>query len=154
MKLFRKIDTDGYFVEDVIINDEDKIDLHIDIDIPSGLYKPRFVNGSWMDAISDEDKKIKTNAILISNLNNNRDEELKFFVIQNIAMNESLLKTMFTQYSFATDSDTLVWIDINNNQVDFTKDEFGLLIQSGMLKVKDIYFSYRQQKDDILNGSN
>lgn len=92
--------------------------------------------------------------LAIDALNVDRDEELKGFVLDDIYMNEDLIKTMFIEYSISTDNDTIFWININNSVVEFTKDDFLLLIKKGKDKVKEIYFNYRFLKDGVINGSN
>ncbi len=87
----------------------------------------------------------------IDELNQQRDKELKGFVIDNIFMNEDIIKTMAVAYNIAADNETIEWIDINNKVVKFTKADFGALIKQGSNKVKEIYFKYRNLKDELLN---
>ena len=82
-------------------------------------------------------------------LNRERNNELQGFVIDDIFMNEDVIKTMAVAYNVATDDETIQWIDINNKIVDFSKVDFGALIKQGSNKVKEIYFKYRQLKDQV-----
>jgi hypothetical protein len=68
--LYRKIDKDGYFIEDVILNEQPKITQEIDgvtsevldphyITIkPEGLYKPKWDGEQWVEGLTD--KEIET----------------------------------------------------------------------------------------------
>jgi len=83
-------------------------------------------------------------------LNMKRDKELQGFVIDNIFINEDIIKTMAVQFNIADDTEMIQWIDINNQVVEFGKADFGALIKQGSMKIKEIYFKYRQLKDEIV----
>jgi hypothetical protein len=65
--LYRKIDKDGYFIEDIILNEQPFITQEIDgvetqvpdphyiITKPEGLYRPRFVDGAWVEGLTDSE---------------------------------------------------------------------------------------------------
>jgi len=65
--LYRKIDKDGYFIEDIILNEQPFITQEIDgvetkvpnphyiITKPEGLYRPRFVDGAWVEGLSEQE---------------------------------------------------------------------------------------------------
>jgi hypothetical protein len=65
--LYRKIDKDGYFIEDIILNEQPFITQEIDgvetqvphphyiITKPEGLYRPRFVDGEWVEGLTDSE---------------------------------------------------------------------------------------------------
>lgn len=65
MKLYRKVDNNGLFIEDVILDeipykyDEEgnKIyDPHyIDIEVPNGFYKPKWNGIMWIEGMSKEE---------------------------------------------------------------------------------------------------
>lgn len=82
-------------------------------------------------------------------LNLQRDEELKEFVINDIFMNEDVIKMMAVKFNIIDDKEKVFWIDINNNTRGLTKTEFGDLIRLGSQKVEEIYFKYRKLKDEL-----
>jgi len=100
---------------------------------------------------TEEQKRATKIDYNINKLNEKRDNELKGFVINNIFMNEDIIKTMAVAYNIAADNETIEWIDINNKVVKFTKADFGALIKQGSNRVKEIYFKYRKLKDELLN---
>lgn len=70
--LYRKIDKDGYFVEDIILHEPPTIEVESkDLEgqpitikqpdpqyiaqKPEGLYKPRYVKGEWVEALSERE---------------------------------------------------------------------------------------------------
>lgn len=70
--LYRKIDKDGYFVEDIILHEPPMIEVESqDLDgkpitikqpdpqyiaqKPEGLYKPRYVEGAWVEGLSESE---------------------------------------------------------------------------------------------------
>jgi hypothetical protein len=70
--LYRKIDKDGYFVEDIILHEPPMIEVESkDLDgkpitikqpdpqyiaqKPEGLYKPRYVDGQWVEGLSESE---------------------------------------------------------------------------------------------------
>jgi hypothetical protein len=86
----------------------------------------------------------------IAELNRQRDDELRGFVIDNIYMNEELIKTMAVKYNVTLDDEVVKWIDVNNAIVEYTKADFGSLIKQGVEKVETIYFRFRELKDVVL----
>jgi len=86
----------------------------------------------------------------IKELDKQRNEELKGFVIDDIFMNEDVIKTMAVAFNIAGDKEKIEWIDVNNQTVSFSKADFGVLIKKGSQKIKEIYFKYRKLKDDLL----
>jgi hypothetical protein len=51
-----RIDENGSFVEDIWINSEDPVPYDcIAIEVPEGLYKPRWLNGEWTEGLSQEE---------------------------------------------------------------------------------------------------
>lgn len=50
MKLYRKIDKQGYFIEDVLLQDNEEIteDL-IETECPQGLYLPKWNGTEWIE---------------------------------------------------------------------------------------------------------
>lgn len=71
MKLYRKIDNEGFFIEDVILEevpcvyDEEgnKIyDTHyIDVEVPQGLYKPKWTGTEWVEGMTQEEINVIKN---------------------------------------------------------------------------------------------
>lgn len=65
MKLYRKIDNEGYFIEDVLLEeipyiyDEDfnKIydEHYIGMQVPQGLYKPKWDGTKWIEGMLQEE---------------------------------------------------------------------------------------------------
>lgn len=55
-KVHRK-DKDGFYLEDVIIQNDDKLPFDcVDTPLPSGIYLPaRFVNGTWVSTLTEEE---------------------------------------------------------------------------------------------------
>lgn len=83
-------------------------------------------------------------------LNLARDKELQGFEIDNIFINEEIIKTMAVQFNIADDTEIIQWIDEDNQTVEFSKADFGGLIKKGVQKVKEIYFKYRNLKDQVV----
>jgi len=107
----------------------------------------------FLDALAKEYAVDKSEFSFVFNkkeLNEKRDSELKGFVVSDVFMNEDIIKTMAVQYNIAADDETIEWIDVNNQTVSFSKDEFGALIKAGSQKVKEIYFKYRALKDNLI----
>lgn len=63
MKLYRKIDDYGLFVEDVILesipkDEEDNPDSrYIDVPVPNGFFHPRWDGEKWVEGLSEEEIK-------------------------------------------------------------------------------------------------
>ena len=94
--------------------------------------------------------RVRTVDEQIAELNKQRDAELSGFVIDNIYINEELLKTMAVKHSFAEDDEVIQWIGADNTIVKLNKADFGSLIKQGIVKVETIYFKYRELKDVVL----
>lgn len=55
MRKVHKYDSDGFYTEDIIIGDLDIIPSDCtDVPVPDGLYKGKFVNGSWVEMETQE----------------------------------------------------------------------------------------------------
>lgn len=49
-----RIDSDGFFVEPVVINNTDVMPAdHIKEPVPDGFYKPRWVDGAWVEGADE-----------------------------------------------------------------------------------------------------
>jgi hypothetical protein len=79
-----------------------------------------------------------------------RNKELQELTVNNISYTESNMFKMAVKFNIMKDDDTANWIDIDNQQVSFSKGEFGMLIAQGTAKIEEIYFRYRQLKDKVL----
>jgi len=89
----------------------------------------------------------------IKKLNDDRYKELNSFTLNDILMNENLVKTMAVRYSVLEDDDVINWINIHNQKVQFTKVELGMAIKNATLEIEKIYFKYRSLKDEVIaNG--
>lgn len=56
MKQVFRIDSNGYYVEDVILEDYETIPSDcVEVVPPTGLYKAQFVNGAWVEGKSQSD---------------------------------------------------------------------------------------------------
>lgn len=67
--LYRKIDKDGYFIEDILLNEQPTITQEIDgvesiipdpqyiIIKPEGLYKPKWDGQQWVEGLTDNEIK-------------------------------------------------------------------------------------------------
>ena len=87
-------------------------------------------------------------------INQQRDKELKLFIIDNVEMNEDIIYKMSVKYNTASNTDKIKWIDADNKVVEFNKADFGALIKKGAQKVEEIYFKYRRLKDKALQEAN
>lgn len=77
-KLYRKIDNDGYFVEDVLLKEvpfhyDDEFNKiynpnYISLEVPEGLYKPKWDGSKWVEGLLEED---------INSLRNNTKQSLE-----------------------------------------------------------------------------
>jgi hypothetical protein len=83
-----------------------------------------------------------------TNLNAQRDKELRELTINNISCTESNVFKMAVKFNVMADTDTANWIDIANFKVTLSKGEFGALIAQGTAKIEEIYLRYRQLKDN------
>ena len=145
-----KIDKDGFFVSDTLSK---KSKYVIDVPIAGSFYLPRFVDGSWVEGLTSVEISGIKNSSAIDDLNERRKHELELFIIDNIAFNEDIIKTMAVAYTVSVDSSVIDWISLDNSLVSFTKDELGLLIKKASSEVQRIYFKYRVLKDNIINGN-
>ena len=89
--------------------------------------------------------------VALRDLDRLRGIDLEGFVIDNVFMNEELIKTMMAQHTFTPDGENIEWIGDDNSILVFTKEDFGLLIKQGISNIKDIYFKYRKAKDGVIN---
>jgi hypothetical protein len=56
MKIAYKLDSNGFYLEDVILSDNEGIPSDCtNIKTPDGLYKARFVNGAWVEGMAQAD---------------------------------------------------------------------------------------------------
>ena len=56
MKKVLRIDTNGYFLEDVILDSEETTPIDcIEVECPQGFYKPKWQNDKWIEGISNEE---------------------------------------------------------------------------------------------------
>ncbi len=65
MKKVLKINEDGFFIEDVVLEDEESIpEGCIEVECPQGFYKPRWDGSMWIEGLTQEEieelKKIGT----------------------------------------------------------------------------------------------
>jgi hypothetical protein len=106
-----------------------------------------------IEQISDEEyeKMAKKSFIEFTknNLNIQRDQELKGFIFDNIFLNKEIIKDMAVKFTTMADAEIAKWIDINNQKVELTKAELGVLVKKGTQTVEDIYFKYRALKDKL-----
>jgi len=99
------------------------------------------IDSNKIDIVLNESKK--------RHLNNQRDDELKGFIIDNIFLNKEIIKDMAVKFTTLGDDEKAHWIDVDNQVVELTKAEFGALVKQGTEKVEAIYFKYRQLKDEL-----
>jgi hypothetical protein len=63
MKIVYRIDQNGFFVEEVQINENEEIPSDcVDCDFPQGLYKPRYINGEFVSSLAQEEINAELNA--------------------------------------------------------------------------------------------
>jgi hypothetical protein len=56
MKQVYRIDSQGYFIEPVTLDPGEPLPPDcVDVEMPDGLYKPRYVNGIFVSSISKEE---------------------------------------------------------------------------------------------------
>lgn len=53
MKFVRKIDENGYFIEDAFV--EEITEFTIEIPCPQGLYKPKWNGNEWVEGLTQEE---------------------------------------------------------------------------------------------------
>lgn len=57
MKQVFKIDYQGFYLEPVILRNEEKTPSNcVEEEIPEGLFKAKFVNGAWIEGLSQIEK--------------------------------------------------------------------------------------------------
>lgn len=62
MKKVIRIDQDGTFLEDVILEDGQELpESCVDAEVPEGLYKPKFVDGVFVEGLTSEEINALTN---------------------------------------------------------------------------------------------
>ncbi len=56
MKKVLKINEDGFFIEDVVLEDEESIpEGCIEVECPQGFYKPRWDGSMWIEGLTQEE---------------------------------------------------------------------------------------------------
>lgn len=56
MRKVIRIDEQGLFLEDVILQDHEPAPEYcVEVEVPEGLYLPRFVNGQWVEGLTPEE---------------------------------------------------------------------------------------------------
>jgi len=56
MKRVSQINSEGYFIEDVILNDDDFLPENCIVTIcPNGLYKPKWGGTGWVEGLTQEE---------------------------------------------------------------------------------------------------
>ncbi|MBS4536800.1 hypothetical protein GOQ29_14360 [Clostridium sp. D2Q-14] len=50
-----KIDEQGYFIETVVADKDNDADNLIDVMPPNGLYRARWINGEWVEDMTQEE---------------------------------------------------------------------------------------------------
>lgn len=113
----------------------------------------------WMDKKQKEPTEEEINSEILrlekefainsrkEELNKERDKKLSGFVIDNIFVNESIVKTMAVTYSITEDGEFVDWIDVDNNKIQLSKQQLATIIKSATNTIKAIYFEYRSLKD-------
>lgn len=148
-------------VNPIVLNAESKAIIGQECYLNVAKNKMFYMSGNKEIYISESDEKLlidkmtlfsnnENKEVEIESLNIKRTQELNKIVIDDIAMNEDVIKTMAVQFNIADDTETIQWIDINNQVVEFNKVDFGALIKQGSMKVKEIYFKYRTLKDQVV----
>jgi hypothetical protein len=111
--------------------------------LPDDEYTKQFEN------IDTEELRRRDRASMSRELNQKRNRELSSLMVDNISCTESNLFKMAVKFSIMQDSDKVIWIDIDNNPVEMTKQELGILINKGSTAAEAIYFRYRKLKDEL-----
>lgn len=142
MKKIHKIDVNGYFLEDVILEDNEITPSDcVDVEVPEGFYKPKFANGTWTEGLSQE---TITN-ILGLTLNDVKQEKINVLTTinnSNITFTSSALGTVHTyladdsamakfnaEYTYINsssyDNSPILWYTLEEGGVNHTKDQFN-----------------------------
>jgi len=87
--------------------------------------------------------------IKIEELNTQRNQELEWFIIDDLYMNQEELIKMDFVLRHTPDTEKVVWINIHNNLVEITKVSFQTTILKWLQKVQEIIFKYRELKNNI-----
>jgi hypothetical protein len=117
---------------------------------PIGEYKV-IIDPVYLQTIKDNNTKRNLEFLKEqnrTNLNAQRDKELQELTINNISCTELNVFKMAVKFNVMADTDTANWIDIGNFKVTLSKSEFGALIAQGTAKIEEVYFRYRQLKDN------
>lgn len=66
--LYRKIDQDGYFLEDVILDsipmiDEQPDPSYIEVEVPQGFYRPKWNGSEWIEGMAQADIDLLKNVL-------------------------------------------------------------------------------------------
>ena len=87
--------------------------------------------------------------IKIEELNTQRNQELEWFIIDDLYINQEELIKMDFVHRYTLDTEKVVWINTHNNLVEITKASFQTTIQKWLQKVQEIIFKYRTLKYNI-----
>lgn len=76
MRKVYRIDQNGFYLEDVILNDNEPLPSDcIDIHLPDGFHKPQFVNLQWVESMHQDEINVVMDSTL-DNLKQNKLNEL------------------------------------------------------------------------------
>jgi len=104
-----------------------------------------------MEIILDREEiwNIYQKTIKIEELNTKRNQELEWFIIDDLYINQEELIKMDFVHRYTLDTEKVVWINTHNNLVEITKASFQTTIQKWLQKVQEIIFKYRTLKNNI-----
>jgi len=112
------IDSNGYFIEDYIIADgEDYPSSVVTVEMDGSLHSPRFVDGIWVEGLSQEDLNRDVYDSEISKLSDIESAELIGFEIDNIIITGNVMFLLLSSsgnISLLSKNDELVSVDVDS----------------------------------------
>ncbi|MDP4268477.1 MAG: hypothetical protein Q8880_13720 [Bacteroidota bacterium] len=142
MKKLYQIDGNGFYLYDVLLDDDENIPSDcIETELPDGLFKPQYINGTWQNGISEDD----INAVLgitLDSVKQAKINELSAINNANITFTSNTLGTVHTyladdsamakfnaEYAFvnsdAYDNSPILWYTVEEGGVEHTKEQFN-----------------------------
>lgn len=110
VKKVYKIDSNGYYLDDVILKTDGEVPIDcVEIEMPNGLFSPRFVDGVWVNGISEQEIDVMMGRDLES-IRKKKIEELNKKCNENILGRFPSVVNSVTYY-FSNDTEAQINFD-------------------------------------------
>ncbi|MDP4268436.1 MAG: hypothetical protein Q8880_13515, partial [Bacteroidota bacterium] len=96
MKKLYQINSDGFYLNDVLLDDGENIPSDcVETELPDGLFKPRYVNDTWQNGITQDDINTLL-GITLDSVKQTKINELSAINNSNITFTSNALGTVHT----------------------------------------------------------